>query len=132
MNMSLVNMIYSKEGVFGEVHNDKDQSIAVSLQHAYQQDDGKWLQKLLPGTYTCKRGMHQLEDKPVFETFEITGVEGHTGILFHKGNYNKDSSGCVLLGMSMGDKMILNSAVAFDNFMRLQKGVDSFELIVKV
>jgi hypothetical protein len=70
-----------------------------------------------------------------FDTFEITDVPLHNNILFHPGNYNDDSEGCVLLGKAYGmklngGKMIVNSRNAFDHFMYLQEGVDSFVLIV--
>jgi hypothetical protein len=71
-----------------------------------------------------------------FTTFEITGVPGHSNILFHIGNYNKDSEGCVLLGRGIteaqsGDQMITMSNTTFKYFMDNQAGVDTFILTVK-
>jgi hypothetical protein len=69
-----------------------------------------------------------------FITFEITGVPGHTGILFHMGNYNQDSDGCVLLGESTvpdpDPTMITSSVLTFNQFMGSQTGVDTFQLTV--
>ena len=69
-----------------------------------------------------------------FITFEITDVPGHTGILFHMGNYNKDSDGCVLLGEeavpTSEPTMVTNSVVTFNSFMASQSGVDTFQLVV--
>lgn len=48
------------------------------------------------GIYECK-----LVNSPKFgRTFEITSVENRTDILFHAGNYPRDTKGCVLLGMN--------------------------------
>ena len=87
------------------------------------------------GEFNCVRGIHQLSGAAQpFETFEITGVPGHTGLLFHPGNTEMDSSGCVLLGMAFGEltgvPAVLNSKIACDQFMNLQAGKDSCLLTV--
>lgn len=46
------------------------------------------------GTYLCQR-----VNSPKFgDTFEVTDVEGRENILFHTGNWVKDTEGCILLG----------------------------------
>lgn len=114
------------EGVFSVMSNDM-----VALEHSYPTEDGGWEPKIPNGTYRCVRGKHRLHgmDKD-FETFEITGVEGHTGLLFHWGNYNRDSEGCVLVGASEDGVMITMSRASFAKFMTLQDGVDEFQLTV--
>ena len=63
-------------------------------------------------------------------------VKGHYGILFHVGNYNEDSEGCILLGTGFGNtsskgKMITASKQAFKQFMEMLKETDLFTLIVE-
>ena len=90
------------------------------------------------GTYKCVRGTHQLEGGGPFTTFEITGVPGHTGVLFHPGNTELDSRGCECLGMSLGEIVtnqgpldaVLQSREAFQEFMIYQDGCDEFTLKV--
>lgn len=111
-----------------------DNVLAVTLEHAYLIGE-KWQPKLPIGTYQCVRGIHQLEGmKDPFETFEVTNVPGHSGVLFHVGNYNRDSSGCILLGLAMlkedQGEMISGSKIAFGGFMNLLAPLDSFQLIV--
>jgi hypothetical protein len=65
-----------------------------------------------------------------FETFEILGVPGHTGILFHWGNWNKDSDGCLCLGMVRSGNAVLRSREAFANFMHMLEGVNECTLVV--
>ncbi len=115
------------EGIFGVLMVGSTEF--ACLEHAYPQPDGGYKPKLQPGTYVCVRGQHRLDSGPI-ETFEITGVPGHSGILFHYGNYNRDSNGCVLVGKEREGDMITLSRTAFQNFMDLLKGVDSFNLIV--
>lgn len=132
---------HGPDGVFGVLYDGKHNQLFVTLEHAYL-EDGKYTSKIPDGSYECNRGEHRLHNMTEdFTTFEITSIEGHTNILFHVGNYNEDSEGCVLLGKGMGHKqgvnwktsggkMIVNSRVAFNEFMKMLDGVDSFQLEV--
>lgn len=137
MNLTLTRTDFLHDGIFGVLKETATgKQIAVTLEHAYDSGlgDGSYAPKVPPGTYTCVRGMHRLgATKPQFETFEIMGVKGHYGILFHAGNYNKDSDGCVLLGAGYGGdpRMIHSSRVTFAAFMSLQIGVKEFTIVVE-
>jgi hypothetical protein len=104
-----------------------------TLEHSYVIPLENTIQIKIPeGIYTCKRGVHRLESMTSgFETFEIENVPGHTNILFHVGNQNKDSAGCVLLGFNRSNNALLFSKSAFDNFMEFLKDVNEFTLEVK-
>lgn len=135
MKLKLIRSYFGKDGIFGELRDSNGKLIMYSCERAYN-SLGVYSPKLKAGVYNCVKGPHRLAGmKNSFATFEIKGVKGHTGILFHVGNYNKDSSGCVLLGMGMGvsatkEKMLTMSTVAFNAFMGMLSGVDSFELEV--
>ena len=75
------------------------------------------------GRYFAKR--HQ---SPKFgETFWLQDVPGRAEILFHKGNIDDDSHGCVLIGERFdpvnGEDGIVASAEGFGEFMRLTLGL---------
>lgn len=133
---TLVRKEHIKDGIFGEMYFGDSQSIMfLTLEHAYEKD-GKYRPKVPAGTYLCKKGMHKLSDLVPFETFELQKVPGHWGILFHVGNYNRDSSGCILIGKGRGftstrGKMIVNSKKAFAEFMAMLKDDEEFTLIVR-
>ena len=133
MTLTLRRISYTEFGIFGYLFDLVGNQIACTLEHGYL-DDGslipQWLPKMPSGTYRCVRGPHNVGGKP-FETFEITGVPGHTGILLHCGNVDSDSSGCVLVGNSIEGQMITESRLAFGRLMNLLAGVDSFDLVVK-
>lgn len=123
---------FREDGIFGEFTFDGDPGrFCVTLEHSYNLQA-----KLQPGIYTCVRGTHALHNGVPFETFEITGVPGHSGILFHAGNFNRHSEGCVLVGHTIatdpvtGDEMITGSKDEFAQFMARLDGVDSFQLDV--
>lgn len=126
MNLTLKRNKFSKTGIFGQIEDESGGHICVTLEHSYN-----CAPKIPPGTYKCVRGTHQLAGAShPFETFEITGVVGHSGLLFHAGNYNVDSSGCVLVGETVVSDMITSSRRTFERFMDLQEGEDSFTLTV--
>lgn len=137
MNMTLRNTDYRDDGIYGELLDDQGAHFCYTLQHAYDSGngDGSYSPKIPPGTYTCQRGQHQLAHMPApFTTFEVLNVPGHTNILIHKGNYNDDSEGCILVGTTInkGDTwMITASAPVFNKFMQLQSNNDTFTLTVE-
>ena len=128
----VLKRLYVKEyGAFGQIIDELSNVVCVTLEHAYLQADNSYLPKLPAGEYTCKRGQHRLASMTQdFTTFEIENVPGHTDILFHWGNTNSDSAGCVLVGKHIWGDMISNSRVTFSSFMEMLDGVDSFDLVV--
>lgn len=135
MNLYLKRNEFGSAGIFGILASvDGSCIVAQTLEHSYvgSNEPVSYIPKLPPGDYTCVRGLHKLESmSSVFETFEITDVPGHKGILFHVGNLNEDSSGCVLLGSARSGNMITQSRIAFSTFMKLQQGVSQFTLTVE-
>lgn len=137
MNLTLTRNRFKYQGIFGDLKSDDGKLSLFTLEHAYAVPSGTdWVPKLPEGLYTCRRGQHNLKGRverglPPFDTFEITGVPGHTDILFHVGNFNGDSEGCVLVGMQAGEGEVTGSREAFQKFMDAQIGVDSFQLTVK-
>lgn len=141
MNLTLTRTEYRSDGIFSELRDEDGNTIARTLEHAYLMggtgpgEGYTYIPKIPPGTYTCVRGPHRLHGMTAdFETFEITGVVGHENLLFHWGNFNKDSEGCVLVGKSEavggGAHMVTASRDTFAAFMQLQDGLDSFQLTV--
>ena len=142
MNITIENKDFENDGIYGILTGDNFQCHVLS--HAYDSGNGNgsYIPKVAPGTYTCKRSLHRLHGMDHdFETFEVMNVPDFqgkpvTGILFHAGNYNKDSEGCFLLGKQVtfgpnGGHMITESKVTFEKFMALQAGVNTFTLTVK-
>jgi hypothetical protein len=148
VNLKLSRTDFLASGIFG-ILTAMDSAVfkLYTLEHAYSSDtfegvqtvSQSWTPKVPIGTYVCQRGFHRLDGwiKPI-ETFEILNVPGHTGILFHIGNNNRDSSGCVLLGERVlkQDQVsempgVYGSRNAFEAFMAAQDGVEQFTLVVE-
>lgn len=68
------------------------------------------------------------------DTFEVTGVQGRSYILFHSGNVEGHTEGCILLGEKIGklreDRAILNSGKTFNNFIKELVLQDEFKLTI--
>lgn len=157
MDLTLKGRSFERAGVFGQITSQDGSCIVIpaTLEHSYesQVNPGTFISKIPPGSYTCIRSLHRLpwrgsDQDPFitaigarvvgegllrmieFETFMITGVDGHQNLLFHWGNKNDDSEGCVLCGAYRAGDEIMNSRYTFQRFMQLQYGVNQFDLEV--
>lgn len=127
--MKLQRLEFREDGIFSKLLDDNGNIVAYTLEHSFDMNP-----KIYDGEFTCIRGTHRLHNMIPFQTFEITGVVGHTNLLFHQGNYNVDSDGCCLLGAEIVDsdkgRMVTNSVTTFAKFMEMMDGIDSFQLTV--
>lgn len=137
MKLRLQRIVFKSSGILGWLHVDGDLMLRT-LEHAFE-TVGAWAPKVPPGVYNCVRGTHTLKSGDKLETFEITGVPEHSGIIFHWGNFNADSDGCVLLGryflkpdldLPESCATLAQSRLAVNDFMQRLAGVDSFQLEV--
>jgi|SRR3972149_8818617 len=82
------------------------------------------------GTYICKR----FHGNKWPNTFEVI-VPGHTAVLFHAGNTEKDTLGCILLGATVGklkgNRAVLNSGNTFKEFLRRTEHLNDFDLFLE-
>jgi|SRR5665213_4628099 len=136
--MKLIRDSHRFDGIFGRLFDANGHLVAYTLEHSYLQDDKTtWAPKIPAGQFVCVLGPHRLNGMTSdFETFEVTNVPGHTNILFHWGNFDKDSEGCILLGDKIitqtdGTEMVTNSRETFKNFMNSLDGVKEFMLTVQ-
>lgn len=121
-------------GAFGMLIYDGRAPVCGSLERTFL-INSIWRPKIADGLWHCQRSKYH---KGGYTTYEIF-IPGHTRILFHKGNWPKDSDGCVLLGETyhdfdpakgIQDPGLGRSGEGFDEFMQLADGVDSFFLRV--
>ena len=125
MSFQLKRVAILNDGAFGVLlHNGIP--FAVTLERTYEPGNTV---KIGNGFHECHRSRYV---KGGYDTFEIT-VPGHSRILFHKGNTELHSDGCVLVAESfavMGDKPGVSfSSDGFTEFMRRAQE-DSFSLEV--
>ena len=114
----------------GVLLDENGQKICCTLENPWH-DNQVNISCIPEGDYLCKRYGSQ----KFGNTFQIVGVPGRTGILFHKGNWSRDTEGCILLGTSFiyepdKGKGVGNSSLAMTNFMHLMR--DEQEFLLKV
>lgn len=134
MRVVLKRIEYTPHGVYGLLSIDEEAPFAVTLERPWLNNTPR-ISCIPVGTYRCKR-----VKSPTFgDTFEILGVEGRSALLFHWGNFVRNSRGCVLVAEKFKDidgdgiKDIAESKVpgkGFLEFLALTHGVDEFDLEV--
>ena len=104
-----------------------DIPFAVTLERPWK--DNKRGESCIPkGVYTCV-----MVKSPKFgPTWMVQNVPGRSEILFHKGNLEDDSHGCILVGESfnpvLGRPGITASKEGFEEFMKITSMCTSFPL----
>ena len=110
-------------GIFG-VLKDENVPFCVTVEnndYVFPEDD-----------YLCKR-----VNSPKFgNTFEITGIENRSHILFHWGKEEEDSLGCVILGetytvVNNKEMVGFSKDYAFREFIERTTGIAEFLLRVR-
>ncbi len=115
--MTLKRIASNEDRTFGVLLDNDNDPFAVTLEDPWK--GNKVNVSCIPADkYICKKRF-----SPKFgDTYEVTNVEGRTHILFHKGNTEQDTHGCILIGESFdylgGDPAIINSGKGFREFMR--------------
>lgn len=124
IKFTLQRTSWTPDGIFGRFILNGD-TFCHTLERAWEHN-GKFVPLLVSGTYTLTRGIHKLETGPKFVTYAFPKFDSwdgkpHTGVLVHVGNWQKDSTGCVLVGERAGDlggkPAVLQSKLAFGRFM---------------
>jgi hypothetical protein len=149
LNLRLKYTEARSDGIFGWILLDdtadgEARPLCVFVTHAYKQPDGTWRPKVRAGAYECARGPHRLDGMTEdFETFAVLGVAGHSGILFHWGNWGDSSKGCFCVGKKIlltgedrdgvdgPDEMVTESRATFAEFMAAQRDVAQFQLLIE-
>ena len=118
----------SEDGVFGCIVYE-NKPFALTLELPWK-DNRRRISCVPSGTYKCKR----VDSHRFGNTFEITNVPGRSHILFHKGNTDSDTAGCVLVGEQFGDikgdSGILSSKAGYNEMMGIMKDESGFRLII--
>lgn len=142
-DLILTNTEFKSTGIYGTMKS-KDESLSLfTLQHAYQIDsegESIYFPKIPDGIFTCVR---RHSPKFGYDLFWIrnvpnngvdptdAGKEFYDFIEIHRGNYNRDSDGCILVGLYVGQDFIINSRAAFKELMDFMEGINSFTLTVQ-
>ncbi|MDP2815297.1 MAG: DUF5675 family protein [Rectinemataceae bacterium] len=126
--MILLRIAQNEHATFG-VLKEQGFPFALTLELPWRDNTAEY--SCIPsGFYVCKR----IQSPKFGNTFEIVNVAGRSNILFHKGNKDEDTKGCILVGEEFsvidGERAISSSARGFAEFMELNKDKNEFDLFV--
>lgn len=123
--LELKTVAIREDGCFSVLLWD-GQPFAISVERTFE----KLRTVIMQGAYKCTRSTYI---KGGYETFEIQ-VEGHTRVLFHKGNVEEESEGCVLVAESFGavgkQTAVLDARTGFGGLMEKAAGLKEFAMLV--
>lgn len=100
-----------------------------TLELSYK-DNKKGISCVKPGLYVVNQKLSYRHG----QSFELQNVLGRDNILIHKGNFNSDTKGCILIGHGFadinGDSNIdlLNSRIAMSNLLNTLKSTTTLQI----
>tara|TARA_R110000772_G_scaffold76180_1_gene164772 strand:+ start:1748 stop:2137 length:390 start_codon:yes stop_codon:yes gene_type:complete len=129
MNLILDRNIKSSHWNMGSLSDaDFPDFELATLENPWQNNE-PYVSCIPEGDYICKR-----VDSPRYgNTFQVQDVEGRTHILFHWGNYERNTLGCILVGLTQipSKDMIGSSRKGFAKFIKHTQGVNEFTLTIQ-
>lgn len=126
----------TKDGTFGVIFRHDGVPFALTLERPWANNQ-KGKSCIPAGEYAVKRCKaspdYGFKDSPRFgNTFQVTNVPGRSHILFHKGNLDDDTRGCILIGEQYGflrgHPAILASGPGFKEFLGIMATENGFIL----
>jgi len=129
MIIKLIRVSSIEDGTFG-VLKLGEIPFALTLEETWR-DNEQNVSCIPSGDYICKRKI----SAKFGETFEVKDVPDRTDILFHKGNTDTDTEGCILVGEEFtrmnGKIAVGSSGRGYSEFMSIMKNVSEFELRIR-
>lgn len=126
--MRLIRIADNRIASYGVLIHDRT-PFAVSLERPWRNNERN-VSCIPPGTYECRR----VKSPRFGETFQVMDVPGRSQILFHKGNIDADTHGCICVGEAfnpvLGKPGITQSGEGFSEFLGLLRMTDRFALSV--
>lgn len=129
MILELIRLYESEQGTVGALKINK-LPFCVTLEPADRLNQIS-ISSIPPQQYDVQRVI-----SPTFgDCFEVMQVPGRTSILFHAGNVDSDTEGCILLaqhfGKLHGELAVLNSGATYRKFMAMMESKTVLHLTIK-
>jgi len=126
--VEIIRLEESEQGTIGVVRIDKE-VFCFSLEPKNKLNKANE-SCIAQGQYLCHR-----TNSPKFgETFIVANVVDRKNILFHAGNLVSDTSGCIVLGQTVGklrgNRALLNSGATFKKFLHIMDNEQAFHLTI--
>lgn len=98
MHLRLIRMPSTSQGTAGVLLGPGQERLMFTFEDS-DLGNRRNVSRIPAGTYFLKRTLYH---KYGYPTYEVTGVSGRSRILFHPGNTEEDTAGCILPGEYLG------------------------------
>ena len=126
--LELVRLEESEQGTFGVLKINKE--VFCCTLEPKDEENAPSISSIPAQQYICRKYSSQRHPN----TYEVTSVPDRTSVLFHKGNIDEHTQGCILLGQYFGklrgDRAVLNSGETFDEFIRRMDNAEELHLTI--
>ena len=118
MKLKLIRDTYGPNSTIGRLYCE-GQFLCYTLENKWA-DNTPRISCIPEGDYDIKTKTYgRFYEKYGHPIVKLQDVPGRSEILIHKGNYPKDTLGCILLGDSIGDDAVFNSSKTYDKYYNI-------------
>ncbi len=131
INLLLIRDTFTEESTIGELFLDGER-ICDTLERPYF-NNLKNISCIPEGNYKVRLRLARESASRDYLHLLVQDVPDRDWILFHRGNYPKDTSGCILVGLGSQQDFVSNSVLAMDLLIKeiLNLGGENINLIIK-
>ncbi len=124
MKITVIRNRYTDKSTIGEMYID-GKLLCNTLEDKVRTFKIPKITAIDSGTYKVELTMSNRfkEVMPI-----LLGVPNFTGIRIHRGNTDKNTEGCILVGLKRGNDIIYDSRKAFDKLMEILKDEKHIEI----
>ena len=131
INLLLIRDTFTKESTVGELFINGER-ICDTLENPYL-DNQRNISCIPEGEYPVRLRLARESASRDYLHLLVQDVPNRDWILFHRGNYPKDTSGCIVVGLGSQQDVVNNSVLAMDLLIKeiLHLGGENINLIIK-
>ena len=131
INLLLIRDTFSEKSTIGELFLNGER-MCDTLENPWL-DNQKNISCIPEGIYPVRIRLPRESATRDYLHLLVQDVPNRDWILFHRGNYPKDTSGCILVGLGSKQDVVNNSTLAMDLLIKeiLHLGGENINLIIK-
>jgi hypothetical protein len=131
INLLLIRDTFSDKSVLGELYLNGER-MCDTLENPWL-DNQQTISCIPAGIYDVRLRLARESASRDYLHLLVKDVPNRKYILFHRGNFPKDTSGCILVGLGTQQDVVQNSVLAMDLLIKeiLNLGGENINLIIK-
>ena len=131
INLLLIRDTFSDKSTIGELYLNGER-MCDTLENPWL-DNQQTISCIPAGIYDVRLRLARESASRDYLHLLVKDVPNRKYILFHRGNFPKDTSGCILVGLGTQQDVVQNSVLAMDLLIKeiLNLGGENINLIIK-